>query len=97
MNKKLETLTYNEIKTQMDILSKDILDMYNGGLIHRFNRYVGGIRVDECIESILNQYDLVKARNVITLKQIKDIVYEFINQELISYGEITPGNEIKVD
>lgn len=97
MNKKLENNVENKLKMEMNILSKDILDMYNGELIHRFNRYVSYIRVDECIESILKQYDLVKARDIISIDKIKELVYEFINQELISYGEITPGNEIRVD
>lgn len=97
MNKKLNSNVENGLKIQMDNLSKDILAMYNGELIHRFNRFVGYIRVDECIEYILKQYDLVKARDTISLNNIKEMVYNFINQELIAYGEITPGNEIKVD
>lgn len=97
MNKKLNSNIENGLQIQIDNLSKDILSMYKGHLIHRFNRYVGYIRVDECIEAILNQYDLVKSRDTISLNNIKEIVYNFINQELIAYGEITPGNEIRVD
>ena len=97
MDKKLNSNVENGLKIQMDNLAKDILSMYNGEIIHRFNRFVGYIRVDECIESILKQYDLVKARDIISIDTIKELVYEFVNNELIAYGEITPGNEIKVE
>lgn len=97
MNKKLNSNIENGLKIQMDNLAQDIASMYKGHLIHRFNRFVGYIRVDECIEAILNQYDLVKTRDTISLNNIKEMVYNFVNQELIAYGEITPGNEIRVE
>lgn len=97
MNKRLTTSVETELKKEIDVLSRDILSMYNGNLIHRFNRYVCNIRVDECIESILCKYDLVKAKDRISLSKIKKMVYQFINSELIAYGEITPNNKIKVE
>lgn len=97
MNKKLNSNIENGLKIQMDNLAIDILSMYKGHLIHRFNRFVGYIRVDECIEHVLNMYDIVKSRDIVSLSKIKELVYEFVNNELIAYGEITPGNEIKVE
>lgn len=97
MIKKLEINVETKLRNEMNNLAQDIFDMYGGKLIHRFNRYVGGIRVDECIETVFQRYDLVKSRDTISLNKIKEIVYQFINQELIAYGEITPGNEIKVE
>ena len=97
MNKKLQNSVETELKKEMNMLAKDIFDMYNGKIIHRFNRYIGGIRVDECIENVLKMYDIVKARDSISLFKIKQIVYNFINNELIAYGEIKTGNKIKVE
>lgn len=97
MNKKLQNSVETELKKEMNMLAKDIFDMYNGKIIHRFNRYVYNIRVDDCIESILCKYDLVKTKDRISLSKIKKMVYQFINSELIAYGEITPNNKIKVE
>ena len=97
MNKKLNSNVESKLRNEIDVLSKDILSMYDGKIIHRFNRFVSGIRVDECIESILCKYDLVKAKDRISLSKIKKMVYQFINSELIAYGEITPNNKLKVE